>query len=87
MEKIENAVILTTDLQLLSILNTINDRLILIESRLLIIEEKIGIINNSTKNMDEHINFVNSVYENIKNPFYTLFNTISSISNNNLEYK
>ena len=38
---------------------------------------KIDKINKSTKNMDEHISFVEAVYSSVSNPFYYILNKVS----------
>lgn len=58
--------------------------------RLETIETKLNIINDSTSNMDNHIHFVENVYDNIKQPLNYAVNKISyymgsnSLENNTL---
>jgi archaellum component FlaC len=35
-------------------------------------------IEKSTGNMDEHINFVNGIYDTVKTPFHSMMNMVSS---------
>ena len=59
-----------------------------IEKRLDLIEKKIDIImdtllNNVDKNcekMGNHINFIEKVYDNVKNPLYFICNKINNIT-------
>ena len=66
---------------LLSKLNELNFKLEAIQNRLLDIEkkfdEKLEDINKNCHKMDEHIDFVDSVYDNIKNPFHYIMNKVS----------
>ena len=54
-----------------------------IEVRFSGVENELGIIKKSNENMNEHISFVDNVYETIKNPFYYIINKINPISNGN----
>lgn len=60
----------------------INDKLDYIILRLQDIERKLeGLesLKESSKNMDEHISFVENVYDSIKSPFYYILNKVSGI--------
>ena len=48
-----------------------------IDLRLKIIENKLNIINDSTNHMDNHIQFVENVYDKIKQPLAYAANKIS----------
>jgi hypothetical protein len=43
------------------------------------IEKDIKYLKNGNDNMNEHISFIESVYDTIKNPFYLLMNKIKPI--------
>jgi archaellum component FlaC len=60
---------------LYKILNKLDD----IDRRLGVIESDIEQIKKSNSNMDEHISFVEGVYDTIKNPFYYIMNKIKPI--------
>lgn len=60
---------------LYKILNKLDD----IDQRLILIENDIEQIKKSNSNMDEHISFVENVYDTIKNPFYYIMNKIKPI--------
>ena len=67
------------------ILSEINSRLKNIEEKLekmeLLLQGlslKTEDIEKSTGNMDEHINFVNEVYDGVKAPFHFMMNMVSS---------
>jgi chromosome segregation ATPase len=55
-----------------SFLENISTRLEKTNSRLEKVENTLQIVNKSTKNMDEHINFVENVYTVVKKPFVSL---------------
>lgn len=61
------------------ILYKILDKLDDIDQRLGVIESDIEQIKKSNSNMDEHISFVENVYDTIKNPFYYIMNKIEPI--------
>lgn len=46
-----------------------------------IILEKLDIISKETKRMDDHVSFVEGIYDNVKSPFHFAMNKISAISN------
>lgn len=52
-----------------------------ISSRLALIEEKLEIIKKSNDNMNEHIDFVENVYDTIKSPFYYIMSKVKRIDN------
>jgi hypothetical protein len=53
-------------------LDEINTNLIQINLRLLSIENTLGSINKSTHNMDEHIYFVEHIFDVVKTPFINI---------------
>lgn len=55
-----------------------------IDNRLCKIEEKLQIIENNGYKISEHIDFVDSVYEAVKKPFFSALNYYGS---NNLQLK
>jgi chromosome segregation ATPase len=55
-----------------------------INQRLETIENKLNIINDSTNHMDNHIQFVENVYDKIKQPLIYTANKISSYMASNL---
>jgi len=67
------------------LLDIIIQKLTTIESRLAVLENKTTHLviqsDNSTQNMNQHINFIHQVYNNIKYPFQTLLSYISPSSN------
>jgi archaellum component FlaC len=72
--------------QIICMLNEINSRLDKIEIKLQNIENKQDDINKSTTLMDTHIQFVENVYDKIKQPLAYATNKISyfmNSSNNN----
>ena len=70
------------------ILYKILDKLDDIDQRLSVIESDIEQIKKSNSNMDEHISFVENVYDTIKNPFYYIMNKIKPIDTIHIkEYK
>lgn len=58
----------------------IDTRLIAIDTRLIAIENDLKSIKSSSNNMDEHISFIENVYDTIKNPFYYIINKIKPIT-------
>ncbi len=60
-------------------LNEINNRLDKIEIQLNIINEKQYDIDKSTKNMDNHIQFIENVYDKIKKPLAFATNKINNL--------
>jgi archaellum component FlaC len=73
--------------EVIILLNNINNRLDTIDERLEKIENKLNGIDKSTSNMDNHIQFVENVYDKIKQPLAYATNKInyfiSSNDNNN----
>lgn len=61
-------------------LNDIDVKLEKILSSLQIIESSFSDVESATKNMDDHINFVNGVYDQVKRPFTTLMSTVNKYS-------
>ncbi len=57
--------------------NIILDKLISIEKRLTDIENEIKEIKTSANNMDNHISFVENIYNSIKLPFHYIINRIN----------
>ena len=68
-----------------SIYLEILEKLNKIEGKLEIIQNDINDIKKSSNNMDTHISFIETVYENVKNPFYYIMNKIKPI--NVIDYK
>jgi hypothetical protein len=48
-----------------------------IDERIDSLEEKIIIIGEKCDKMDNHINFINSVYDSVKTPFHYIMNCIT----------
>ena len=67
------------DKELLSI-NLILQKLEALELSHLDLERKIDEIHKNTKHMEEHIDFVENVYEKIKIPFHYLMNKVNLLS-------
>lgn len=59
-------------------MDTILEKLINIECRLSKIEENMEVLKNNGENLNEHISFIENVYNSIKHPFYYLINCIPS---------
>lgn len=59
------------------ILDKLNEILIRLDK----IEADIQYLKNGSDTMTEHISFVDTVYESIKNPFYFIINKIKPIDN------
>ena len=60
-------------------INEINNRLDKIEIQLNIINEKQYDIDKSTKNMDNHIQFIENVYDKLKKPLLFATNKINNL--------
>ncbi len=50
-----------------------------ISSRLTLIEEKLEHIKKGNDNMNEHIDFVENVYNTVKSPFYYIMSKVKRI--------
>lgn len=61
------------------ILSAILKKLDTIEERIINIEEEIHIIKQGSDNMNNHISFIESVYDTVKSPFYFIMNKIKPI--------
>lgn len=64
------------------VLNKLDDiitRLNAIETRMINLEKDIEYLKNGTDNMNEHISFIETVYDTVKNPFYFIMNKIRPI--------
>lgn len=59
--------------------------LIKIEKRLDDIEGKLEYISNSSRNMDNHISFVENIYGIVKKPFFYILNKIQHIENTEMK--
>ncbi len=69
--------------KIINMLYKINNKLEIIESDIKDIKNKIdNELNNHCKKMGEHIDFIEEVYDNVKNPLGYLCKTISYYSNN-----
>jgi len=55
---------------------SIDQKLNLILSKLEDLDKRIAAIETNTLKMDSHIDFVESVYDNIKSPFHRIMNMI-----------
>jgi hypothetical protein len=66
-------------------LDNINNEIERMNNRLEIIENKLNIINSSTANMDNHIQFVENIYDKIKQPLIFAANKITYYMNPSLE--
>ena len=62
-------------------MDNINNKLDDIIKRLEVIENKLNMINNSTSHMDNHIQFVENVYDKIKQPLAYAANKITYYMN------
>lgn len=60
-------------------LDIIIEKLDIIEERLDKLEKDINILKNGNEKIDEHITFIDNVYNSIKSPFYYIINKISYI--------
>jgi archaellum component FlaC len=65
------------EIEIMNILNEISNKLTYITERLEYIENDIKDIKKSSNNMDEHISFVENVYDTVKIPFYYIINKIT----------
>tara|TARA_B100001059_G_C17724747_1_gene522779 strand:- start:849 stop:1088 length:240 start_codon:yes stop_codon:yes gene_type:complete len=54
-------------------------KLEIIEERLALLTEEIEDIKKSNNKMDNHIDFIENIYNNIKTPFHYVLNRISNI--------
>jgi archaellum component FlaC len=70
------------DNNILLLLENINNRLTIIEDKIDEIKRKQEDITNSSNKMDKHIDFIETVYENVKHPL----NYISQKFNNSSNY-
>lgn len=61
------------------LLYKILDKLDNIEERLEKLEKEVSYIKDSSNNMNEHISFVENVYDTVKSPFYFIMNKIKPI--------
>lgn len=66
-----------------SILNKLDE----IIQRLDRIEKDVKYLKNGNDNMNEHISFVENIYDTIKNPFYFIMNKIKPIQQLPEKYK
>ena len=60
-------------------LEKILKKLDIIEERLTLLTEEIEEIKKSNNKMDNHIDFIENIYNNIKTPFHYVLNRISNI--------
>jgi hypothetical protein len=67
------------DIKIMNILNEISEKLTYINERLEYIENDMKEIKKSSSNMDEHISFIENVYETVKTPFYYIINKVKPI--------
>jgi hypothetical protein len=58
-----------------------------IEKRLQVIEDKLQFVKDSGIRMNNHISFVESVYDTVKYPFFYIMNKIQPINTNDIEMK
>jgi archaellum component FlaC len=61
------------------VLNEIFNKLQDMDKRLEKLEKNISYIKNSSDNMNDHISFIEHVYDSIKSPFYYIMNKIKPI--------
>lgn len=59
-------------------MDIILEKLINIENKLLKIEVDIELLKSNGNNLNNHISFIENVYNSIKHPFYYLINCIPS---------
>lgn len=69
------------DIFIMNMLTEISNKLNYITEHLNYIENDIKDIKHSSNNMNEHISFVETVYDTVKIPFYYIINKITPISN------
>lgn len=60
-------------------LDIIIEKLDRIEEKLDKLEKDIKILKNGNEKIDEHITFIDNVYDTIKSPFYYIINKVSYI--------
>lgn len=69
--------------QILEKLSVIEIDILKLQEDVVIIKSKVdGDLKNSCQKMSEHIDFIENVYDNVKNPLGFICNKISSISGN-----
>jgi archaellum component FlaC len=72
------------DNNILLLLENINNRLIVIEDKIDELKRKQDDITNSSNKMDKHIDFIETVYENVKHPLNYIsqkFNKVNNVIN------
>ena len=55
--------------------------LLQLDQRMTVMENEIKLIKESTNNMDNHINFVENIYEKVKYPFHQMIAWVSEEPN------
>lgn len=60
-------------------LDIIIEKLDIIEEKLDKLEKDIKILKNGNENINEHITFIDNVYDTIKSPFYYILNKVNYI--------
>jgi len=55
----------------------INDKVLQLEKRIEKIEDNTETIKKSASNMDNHISFIDGVYDSVKSPFHRAMNLVS----------
>lgn len=75
------------EIKIMNILNEISEKLTYITEHLEYIENDLKDIKKSSNNMDDHISFVENVYDTVKYPFYYIINKIKPINLNDIPKK
>jgi glycerol-3-phosphate responsive antiterminator len=65
--------------EILNTLNSLIERLNIIDTKLDVIEKDMEYLKKGNNNMLNHISFVENVYDTIKSPFYFILNKIKPI--------
>ena len=69
------------DNNILLLLENINNRLKVIEDKIDELKKKQDDITNSSNKMDKHIDFIETVYENVKHPLNYISHKFNKVNN------
>lgn len=75
----------TRNLQITELFNEIKQLELKLEAMEKNVSEKLDKISKETEKMDQHVEFVQAIYEKIKSPFHFAMNKISVLSGNSPE--